>query len=93
MPFSAPPASSVAPKAISATTTAVAGDVLNCDTSAGAFSVPLPLTPGNGDTVTLFDAKGTWRTNNLTVVRNGESIDGSAADLVCNFKATRLQLV
>jgi len=59
-------------------------DGILADTSGGAFSVTLPSSPSLGDTVHFYDYKNTWTTNNLTILRNGNNIDGTADDLVCD---------
>jgi hypothetical protein len=72
---------------------AVAGNGYFCDTSGGAFTVTLPTSPTLGDEVTLVDYAGTFDTNNLTVGRNGENIQGSAADLTVSVERAGLTLV
>lgn len=73
--------------------TAVAGDVLACDTiTVGAFSITLPASPVAGDKpIVIFDAGTTsavngFATNNLTVLRNGSTIHTVADDV---FFATK----
>ena len=59
-------------------------DGILADTSGGVFSLTLPPSPSLGDTVHFYDYKNTWTTNNLTILRNGSNIDGTAEDLVCD---------
>lgn len=73
--------------------TAVAGDVLACDTIAsGAFSITLPATPTAGDKpIVIFDAGTTdvvngFATNNLTVLRNGSTVHTLAQDVTFSTK-------
>jgi hypothetical protein len=73
--------------------TAVAGEGYFCDTSGGAFTATLPLSPTLGDEVTFVDYSGTFDTNNLTVGRNSENIQGSAADLTVSVERAGLTLV
>jgi len=73
--------------------TAVAGEGYFCDTSSGAFTATLPASPSLGDEVTLVDYAGTFDTNNLTVGRNSENIQGSAADLTVSIERAGLTLV
>lgn len=61
--------------------TAVSGDHLLTDTSGGAFTITLPPTPTAGSVVTLADAAN-WSISNLTVGRNGSTIEGVAEDMV-----------
>lgn len=63
------------------------------DTSGGAFTVTLPATPAVGDQVIVVDSAGSWATNNLTVGRNGSTIEGSASDLVCDISGVSVQLI
>lgn len=69
---------------LAAPATLAAGITYNVDTSAAAFSLTLPAAPTLGDTITLFDAKNTWGTNNVTLLRNGKNIMGYAQDLIVN---------
>lgn len=73
--------------------TAVNGDRLNANTSAGSFDITLPLTPANGDQVYIFDHDDTWSANNLGVLRNGSLINGIADDLLCNTGARMLLFI
>jgi hypothetical protein len=73
--------------------TAAANDGVQTDTSGGAFTVTLPATPSVGDQVFVVDSAGSWATNNLTVGRNGSTIEGSASDLVCNISSVSVQFV
>lgn len=63
------------------------------DTSGGSFTVTLPATPVTGAQVIVADSGGAWGTNNLTVARNGSTIEGAAEDLVCNIDSVSVQLV
>jgi hypothetical protein len=72
---------------------AVAGEGYFCDTSGGAFTATLPASPTLGDEVTFVDYAGTFDTNNLTVGRNSENIQGSAADLTVSVERAGLTLV
>lgn len=63
--------------------TATSGENINADTdTVGAWSLTLPATPSAGDWVRVRDAKGTFATANLTVLRNGSNIRGVGSDLV-----------
>ena len=61
--------------------TAVAGEGYFINTTSGAITMTLPASPTIGDEIAFIDYAGTFDTNNLTVGRNSEKINGSAADL------------
>ena len=63
------------------------------DTSGGAFTVTLPITPSAGAQVVIADSGNSWGTNNLTIARNGSTIANVAENLVCNITGTSVQLV
>lgn len=73
--------------------TAANGDRIVADTSAGAWSLTLPLAPAAGAQVQVVDAKATWHTNNLTVLRNGQTIAGLAEDCTLNQPAAWVTFV
>ena len=73
--------------------TAVANDGVQTNTTAGAFTVTLPATPSNGNQVFVVDSFNTWGTNNLTIGRNGSTIEGVAQDLVCDITGVSVQCV
>ena len=78
--------------------TAVNGDVVFGETSnggGGTIQVTLPLSPSAGDTVTVMDASlsGGFASNNCTISRNSQPIQGAASDLVLNTNNQAVTLV
>jgi hypothetical protein len=73
--------------------TAANNDGVQTDTTGGSFTVTLPATPSVGQQVIVTDSGGSWATNNLTIGRNGSTIEGSATDLICNISSVSVQLV
>ena len=71
---------------------AVSGTVYACNTTAGVFNVTLPAAPAAGDFVWIVDARGTFDTNNLTVVRNGNPIMTVAEDMTLDLDGTAIEL-
>ena len=61
--------------------TAVANNLVPCNTNASAFTLTLPASPAAGTSVGVFDYFGTFSTNNLTVARNGQDIMNLAEDM------------
>ena len=50
------------------------------DTSGGAFTITLPLSPTVGDTFGIIDLAGTFGTNAVTLARNGSNVLRAAED-------------
>jgi hypothetical protein len=73
--------------------TLINGAKVAADTTAGAFTLTLPATPSNGDTITVLDYAGTFDTNNLTIARNGSNIESLAEDMTCNVEDAAFTLV
>ena len=73
--------------------TAVAGDGVMVDTSSSALTITLPASTTLGDFVRIMDLTGNAATNNITVGRNSEKIQGAAADLTIAVGRASLGLV
>jgi hypothetical protein len=73
--------------------TATDSEGVQTDTAGGGFTVTLPATPAVGDQVIVVDTSSSWATNNLTVGRNGSTIEGLAENLVCDLSNVSIQLV
>jgi len=50
--------------------------------TSAARILTLPSTPALGDTLTIYDAYGTAATNNITISRNGNKINGQTLDAI-----------
>jgi len=77
----------------SANYTSVSNDGLFADTSGGVFTILLPVSPIIGDTVSFSDPSSSWGTNNLTIGRNGQYINGLAEDLTCDIEKCNIKLI
>jgi len=64
--------------------TALSGDLVSASTASAAWTLTLPASPTTGMMLTVADAGSSWKTNNLTVARNGSTIEGLSEDLVCD---------
>ncbi len=73
--------------------TATDSEGVQTDTTGGAFTVTLPASPAIGAQVIVVDTGGAWAANNLTVDRNGSTIEGLASDLICDISDVSVQLV
>ncbi len=75
------------------TYTAFAGDKIFADTSSTAFTITLPASPSVGDEVRFLDLANTFDSNNLTVARNSQKIDGATSDLTVATEGAAFALV
>jgi len=73
--------------------TAVAGNLIQADTSGAAFTVTLPATANIGDFIEIEDAKLTWNTNNLTIARNGLNINGGTTNYTASVVGNKISVV
>lgn len=78
--------------AISANTTLVAGRRYFVDTTA-ARTLTLPASPTLGQEVVIFDATGTAGTNNITLSRNGNKINGLTEDAIIDVDKSAAVLI
>ncbi len=72
--------------------TAVNGDLLIADTTAGTFTITLPATPSTGNYIRVADGNN-WETTNLTIARNGSTIEGSATDLTLDVAGITVDII
>jgi len=77
----------------SATFTAVSKQGYFINTSSNAITATLPASPTLGDFISFVDYSGTFDTNNLTVARNGNKIQGDASDLTVATERAGFTLV
>ena len=73
--------------------TAAAGEGYFINTTSSAFTMTLPSSPSIGDEVSFIDYAGTFDSNNLTIGRNSEKIQGAAADLTVSTERAANTLV
>lgn len=74
----------VTSSSISTNITLAAANRYLVNTSA-ARSLTLPATPAVGDEIQIFDASGTAATNNITILRNGNLINGVADNAIIDL--------
>jgi len=77
----------------STTFTAVSKQGYFINTSAAAITATLPASPTLGDFISFIDYNATFDTNNFTVARNGNPIQGSATDLTVATERAGFTLV
>ena len=69
-----------------------AGEGVIANTAGGTFTITLPASPSTGDQVIIADGSN-WATTNLTVGRNGSTIEGVASDLTCDVEGISVTMV
>ena len=74
-------------------TSASAGEGYFIDTTSAAHTLTLPGSPSAGDTIAIKDYAGTFGTNNLTIARNGNNIQGVANDSLISTNRASVVLV
>ncbi len=80
-------------RVISSNSVANINDRLLVDTSAVSIQVTLPSSPAVGTSVSFVDAAGTFATNRLLVVRNGQNIMGLSEDMEVTDSDISFELV
>jgi hypothetical protein len=73
--------------------TGVSGKGYFVNTSGGAVTVTLPGSSSAGDIISLADYSSTWQTNNVTLCRNSQLINGGAFNSVLNTQGQSVTLV
>ena len=63
------------------------------NTTVSTFTINLPASPVTGEQYYIADHSGTWGTNNLTVGRNGNTINGLAENLILDISGVSVQFI
>jgi hypothetical protein len=77
----------------SANFTAEVGKAYAVDTTSSAVSATLPASPAQGDVIFFADARGTWMTNAITILRNGKKIEASDVNFSNNASGSFFSVV
>jgi hypothetical protein len=72
--------------------TATNRDHILADTTGGVFTITLPASPAIGHNVVLYD-NNSWGTNNLTVARNGKTIETLADDFTLDVSSIKVEFI
>lgn len=67
-------------------------DRIIADTSSGVFTVVLPSSPVTGSYIRIVDG-GDFELNNLTVARNGSTIEGISDDILLDIKNVIVEFI
>lgn len=67
---------------ISGTTSLESNDAYMLDSFGGSFTATLPASPSDGDRIAFLNINASLESNNVTIDRNGNNIQGLAEDLI-----------
>jgi hypothetical protein len=87
------PAGELQNNTISSSQTVSAFQRLFVNTSGGAVTATLPVSPVLGDRIQFLDVANSFNTNQLTVGRNSEKINGDSADMTVAIQGAAFELV
>jgi len=73
--------------------TAVSGEGYFVNTTSGTITMTLPASPSVGDIVSVKDYAQTFASNNLTIGRNSQPLEGKTFDLILNTKGVATTLI
>jgi len=72
---------------------AVAGDLIGVGSDTGPITITLPGSPADNAFVGIWDGDDNAGANNITIARNGSTIDGVSADFIIDVDSGRVDLI
>lgn len=69
------------------------GERIFANATSGGFTLTLPASPVDGDTIQIIDVAGICATNNITIDRNGQKIQNLSENLVMNLNNAALTMI
>jgi hypothetical protein len=69
------------------------GERIFANATTASFTLTLPSSPNDGDTVQIIDVAGIFSTNPVTVARNGLKIQNLAEDLILNLNNAAVTMI
>lgn len=70
-----------------------AGERIFANSTTSSFTLTLPATPVEGDTVQIIDVAGTFALNNVNIARNGQRIQNLPEDLTLNLNNAAITMI
>jgi hypothetical protein len=86
-------AEGVTNRTLTGSATLTAGERIFANSTSSAFTLTLPSSPADGDTIQVIDVAGTFSINNVTLARNGQKIQNLTEDLVLNLNNAAVTLI
>lgn len=80
-------------RTISTSSNVNAGERIFAVATGGAFTLTLPGSPADGDTIQIIDVAGIFQTNNVTINRNGQKIQNLAENLVLDMNNAAVTMI
>jgi len=84
---------SVTNRTVTTSQSVLAGERIFANATSASFTLTLPSTPSDGDTVQIIDVAGIFATNPVTVARNGLKIANLTEDLILNLNNAAVTLI
>ena len=78
---------------ISSDSTADVNTRISVNTSSSEINITLPYNPSFGDEISILDNSLTFGTNNCTLIRNGDYIEGIDEDYILDFTRADVKLI
>jgi len=73
--------------------TAVANDLVRCNSTAGVFNIVFPGTPADGTIIGVIDINETFGINNITIIPTNAYIEGDANGYVLDITGTYVSFI
>jgi hypothetical protein len=80
-------------RTLNSNTTIGAGERIFAVSTSGSFTITLPASPVEGDTVQIIDVAGTFSVNPVTVARNSQKIQNLSEDLILNLNNAAVTMI
>jgi hypothetical protein len=83
----------VSNRTVTSTGNVTAGERIFANATGGAFTLTLPGSPVEGDTIQIIDVAGIFTTNNVTIARNGQKIQNLNENLVLDMNNAAVTMI
>lgn len=84
---------SVTNRTLTTSSAVVAGERIFANATTASFTLTLPGSPQDGDTIQVIDVAGIFALNPVTLARNGNRIQNLAEDLILNLNNAAVTLI